>query len=102
MLQDILPFSLAHLVISVSAAVGPEVGHMTPKKWAWLLRMLRYSTYSDPKHSSATIVELFRFSIFMPEPVLNSTEVALHHLRTQYLKQKLETKDNFDKSRESG
>ena len=41
------------------------------EKCAWLLRMLRYNTYSDPKLSSATIVELFKFSI---DPVLNSTE----------------------------
>ena len=73
MLQDILPFSLLHLAISVLAAVRPEVGHMTPK-WSWLLRMLRYTTYSDPKHLSATIVKLFKFSIFMPDPVLNSAE----------------------------
>ena len=34
--------------------------------------MLRYSIYSDPKHLSATIVELFKFSI---DPVLKSTEI---------------------------
>ena len=38
--------------------------------------MSRYIIYSDPKHSSATIVELLEFTVFMPDPVLNIAEWA--------------------------
>ena len=38
--------------------------------------MSRYIIYFDPKHSSATIVELLEFTVFMPDPVLNSAEIT--------------------------
>ena len=36
--------------------------------------MSMYIIYFDPKHSGATIVELLEFTVFMPDPVLNSIE----------------------------
>ena len=77
-LQDnSLPFSPPHLAISVLVSFKPEVGHMT-MKWAWLLIMSMYIIYSDPKCSSATIVELLEFTV---DPVLSmiarfSTNIA--------------------------
>ena len=75
MLQDnSLLFSRPHLAISVLTSFKPEVGHMTTKVGVATNNIKVYIIYSDPKHSRATVVELLEFIVFMPYPVLNSTE----------------------------
>ena len=71
-LQDnSLSFSRPNLVISVLASFKPEIGHMTLKVGVATNNAKVYIIYPDPKHSSATIVELLEFTA---NPVLNSAE----------------------------